>query len=59
MPAEFEKRYLGELATPGEIRLLADGYRKAAYLLQQLGRTGALCPGRPSGYRPFTQSNFT
>ena len=40
MLAESRKLFPGELATPGEIRLLADEYRKAAHLLQRLGRTG-------------------
>lgn len=48
MPAESQKLYPGELATLEEIRLLADEYRKAAHLLQQLGRAGA-----PLSWAPF------
>lgn len=51
MPAKSSKVYPGELATPGEIRLLADEYRKAAHLLQQLGRAG-----EPLSRAPFRLS---
>jgi hypothetical protein len=51
MPAASQKLYPGELATPDEIRLLADEYRKAAHLLQQLGRAG-----KPLSMAPFRLS---
>ena len=51
MLAESRKLYPGELATPGEICRLADEYRKAAHLLQQLGRTG-----EPLSRAPFRLS---
>lgn len=51
MLAESEKLYPGELATSGEIRLLADEYRKAAHLLKQLGRTS-----QPLSRAPFRLS---
>jgi hypothetical protein len=51
MLAESQKSYPGELATPGEIRLLADEYRKAAHVLQQLGRAG-----EPLSRAPFRLS---
>lgn len=51
VPAESPKPYPGEIATPGEIRLLADEYRKAAHLLQQLGRAG-----EPLSRAPFRLS---
>jgi hypothetical protein len=51
MPADSQKLYPGELASPGEIRLLADEYRKAARLLQQLGRAG-----EPLSRAPFRLS---
>jgi len=38
MLAESQKRYPGELATPNQVRLLADEYRKAAHLLHQICR---------------------
>lgn len=51
MLVEFQKPYPGDLATPGEIRLLADEYRKAAHLLRQLGRAG-----QPLSRAPFRLS---
>ena len=42
------KPYPGELATANDVRLLADHYRKAAHLLQQLGQ-----PGDPLSRAPF------
>jgi len=51
MPAESQKLYPGELATSGEIRLLADEYRNAAYLLRPLGRAG-----EPLSRAPFRLS---
>ncbi len=51
MLAESEELYPGDLATPGQIRLLADEYRKAAHLLQQLGRGG-----EPLSRAPFRLS---
>lgn len=51
MPAKPEKSYPGELANSGEIRLLADEYRKAAHHLRQLGRAGA-----PLSRAPFRLS---
>jgi hypothetical protein len=51
MPPEISSPYPGELATPAEIRCLADEYRKAAQLLLQLGRSG-----RPLSRAPFRLS---
>jgi len=38
--SEETKRYPGDLATPAQIRLLADEYRRAAHTLLELGRRG-------------------
>lgn len=51
MLTESQKHYPGELATPDEIRLLADEYRKAAHLLHQIGR-----PGAPLSRAPYRLS---
>lgn len=40
MLAQPARSYPGELATANDVRLLADHYRKAAHLLQQMGQRG-------------------
>ncbi|MDG4889701.1 hypothetical protein [Mesorhizobium sp. WSM4887] len=46
-----ERKYPGELASPHQIRGLAEEYRKAAHLLLQLSR-----PGKPLTRAPFRLS---
>jgi hypothetical protein len=48
MLAQTARPYPGELATANDVRLLADHYRKAAHLLQQMGK-----PGDPLSRAPF------
>lgn len=49
--------YPGEAASPSEIRLLADEYRKPRTFCGRSAEPASPCPGRPSAFRLSTRSS--